>query len=180
MGGESGKRSEGRRRHSWRAMSRRRERSTPLAAPRWSEGRREGFWDRLLVRQQQPGTGHVAARSRANPDTVAEPMVVLNIDKTPSFQLLMLLFPILIVDRRVIPFLRFTAQPGRHRTKVVTVRAVAWSPSGRRAGCRHGTGRCDRPGVPSGRPPVPIGAGVRRLQVQHHRCHRRARWVAEP
>ena len=49
MGGESGKRSEGRRRHNWRAMSRPARASTPLAAPRWSEGRREGFWDRLLT-----------------------------------------------------------------------------------------------------------------------------------
>jgi hypothetical protein len=48
MGGESGRRSASRR-HSWTAMSRRRERVPRSQPPDWRKGRRERFWDRLLV-----------------------------------------------------------------------------------------------------------------------------------
>lgn len=43
MGGESGKRSEGRRRHSWRAMSRRRERAPRSQPPDGAKADGRGF-----------------------------------------------------------------------------------------------------------------------------------------
>ena len=63
MGGESGKRSEGRRRHSWRAMSRRRERAPRSQPPDGAKADGRGFG--IGSQSYSPSTNHCAVlRSR--------------------------------------------------------------------------------------------------------------------